>query len=65
MGGDAPPKAIWALGDFVDFMNDKLGLEMVEPNESEYWNNGDEFWGKVEAIVTTIDNREQTINLKD
>lgn len=41
-GGDTPPEAIWALGDFVNWINAERGLNLEAPTEQEYYYDGEE-----------------------
>ena len=55
-GGDTPPEALWALTDFVNWINLSQGLSLEIPTEEDYKKDDDTFCNKVKVITDTLDN---------
>lgn len=54
-GGDCSSESIWALGDFIEFLNKEYNLKLEKPNEDDYYGNGT-FHDKLEKIFTELRN---------
>ncbi len=58
-GGDTPSEAIWAMNDFIIWLNAEYNLELEGVDEDDYYKNEENFDRKIKAVWTALEQAEQ------
>lgn len=53
-GGDTPPEALWALTEFVEWINSEYNLHLSVPTEGDYYNDNKEFDKQMQTLEIAI-----------